>query len=134
MERPEQASRHSFEPGVESSDSSFGLSRFSATANVSRPGRSPARSVSFMRFTAGLLPALVGVACCSAAAATQVMATQAAASARLAQIQNFIEPRFKVFFSLGPQTEAIHGQSFLHGAHPAHEFLNILSRFLLIFA
>src|SRR5258708_815546 len=129
MERPEQASRHSFEPGVESSDSSFGLRRFSATANVSRPGRSPARSVSFMRFTAGLLPALVGVACCSAAAATQ-----AAASARLAQIQNFIEPRFKVFFSLGPQAEAIHGQSFLHGAHPAHEFLDILSRFLLIFA
>src|SRR5579864_1161138 len=128
IERPEQSSRHSLDPEFGSSERLLPLNRFSATAKVSRPGLKPASKVSLLWRTAAC-PAPGGEI--RARAAT---AEPAAANARLAHSQNFIEPRFKVFLSLGPQSETLHGQGLLHCAHPAHEFLDILSRFLLIFA
>src|SRR5580704_14009559 len=97
------------------------LNRFSATAKASRPGRNPASSVSLIWRTA-LCPAPGGETRFPAAAATLATATT-----KLAHSQNFIEPRFKVFLSLGPQPKPLHGQGFLHRAHPGHEFLDILS-------
>src|SRR5579872_6487090 len=128
IERPEQSSRHSLDPEFGSSERLLPLNRFSATANVSRPGLRPASRVSLV----------CRIATCPAPGveirAPAATAGFAPAIARLAHSQNFIEPRFKVFLSLGPQSKTLHGQGFLHGAHPAHEFLDILSRFLLIFA
>jgi hypothetical protein len=47
IERPEQSSRHSLIPDTWLPERVFDLNRFSATANVSRPGRNPASNVSF---------------------------------------------------------------------------------------
>src|SRR5580704_15030548 len=127
IERPEQSSRHSLVLEFGSSIRFLDLKRFSATVKVSRPGRNPASCVSLV-WRIALCPALRGMIRARAAAAAL-----AVASARLAHSQNFIEPRFKVFLSFRPQSEALHGHSLLRRAHPAHEFLYILSCFLLIF-
>src|ERR1019366_5807972 len=131
MARPEQPSRHSL-----ASESWFvarflALNLFSATAKVSRPGRSPASRVSFARCA----PACAALRDSNGAPGAGELAEKpGAARVTLTHSQNFIEPRFKVVFSLGPQANTLHGHGFFHRAHPAHQFLDILSRFLLIFA
>src|SRR5271165_5036907 len=94
IDRPEQASRHSLDPELDSSERSLGLKRFSATAKVSRPGRNPASSVSFLWCNSGNFtgPAL-GDESCFCVGGAAAAGAHAAASARLAQIHNFIEPR-----------------------------------------
>src|ERR1700730_18279642 len=93
------------------------LKRFSATAKVSRPGRSPASKVSL----AGCAPAFAAVCELDCAVGAEVLVCGArTTSARLRHSQNLIEPGFKVFLPLGPQPDALHGHGFLHHAHPTH--------------
>src|SRR5467141_4393856 len=129
MERPEQSSRHSLIPESWPSARFFDLNRFSATANVSRPGRSPASNVSFTpRRTVvcgAPVEAFCGVTCAD---------RPCTARTKLTNNQNFIQTRLKVFLSLGPQANSLNRQSFLRQAHPRHQLLDILPRFLLIFA
>src|SRR5258707_5344583 len=132
IERPEQSSRHSLipepipEPGL--SPTVFVLNRFSATATLSRPGRNPASNVSFTRWTAGC--GTVAAAFCAATCAEPACV----ARSRLAHSQDFIQTRFKVFLTLRPQADFFNGKRFLFRTHPPHQLLDILPRFLLIFA
>src|ERR1700692_306044 len=128
MERPEHSSRHSLIPAPWLSARFFNLNLFSATAKVSRPGRSPASNVSFTP------RALLGRAAAGAFCGATCAVRPGVARSRLTHSQNFIQTRFKVFLSFGPQTHSIDRQSFLHRAHPGHQHLDILPRFLLIFA
>src|SRR5882762_8742177 len=125
MERPEQSSRHSLIPESWLSARFFNLNRFSATANVSRPGRSPASKVSFTprRAVACGAPA---EAFCGATCAERLGIVKS----RLTHSQDFIQTRFKVFLSLGPQANSPNRQSFLRQTHPRHQLLDILPRFL----
>src|SRR6266550_9171998 len=129
MERPEQSSRHSLIPDSWLSARLFNLNRFSAIANVSRPGRRPASNVSFTPRRTVVCGASVGAFCgvtCADRPCT--------ARTRLTHSQDFIQTRLKVFLSLGPQANSRYWQSFLHQAQPRHQLLDILPRFLLIFA
>src|SRR3974390_1595836 len=116
MERPEQSSRHSRAPEFVSSETALPLNFFSATVNVSRPGRNPASIVSFPGCSP-LCPAAAG-----GIRATVAAAALAPTARRLAHSQNFIEPRFKVFLSLGPQPKTLDGKGILHRAHPTPQF------------
>src|SRR5882672_2314216 len=127
MERPEQSSRHSLISESWLSARFFNLNRFSATANVSRPGRSPASNVSFTPrrplVCGGPVEAFCGATCAGRPCTVK---------SRLTHSQDFIQTRFKVFLSLGPQANSPNRQSFLRQAHPRHQLLDILPCFLLI--
>src|SRR5690242_16375737 len=128
IERPEQSSRHSLIPELWLSPTVFDLKRFSAAARVSRPGRKPASSVSLTRCTAVCGAAeevFWGAVCAEPACVT---------ASRLAHSQDLIQTRFKIFLSLGPQAQTLDRQSFFSRTHPPHQLLDILPRFLLIFA
>src|SRR6185437_3343267 len=84
------------------------LYRFSAAESESWPGRSPASVNSLARFAAA-------VSLCAAAANAHNV-TQIAA---LVHSENFVQPRLKVFFPLGPQFILGDRQCLLHGTHPS---------------
>src|ERR1700716_2884146 len=128
MERPEHSSRHSLVPASCFPAGFFDLNRFSATAMVSRPGRSPASSVSFTRRS------VLGVALADVFCGDTCAECPGVTSSRLTHSQYFIQPRFKIFFSLGPQANLLNRNSLLRRAHPGHQFLDILPRFFMIFA
>ena len=50
---------------------------------------------------------------------------------RLTHSQDFIQTRLKIFLPLGPQANSLNRHSILYGAHPGHQLLDILARFLV---
>src|ERR1700677_4748157 len=89
MARPEQASRHSLIPVLSSAARFLALNLFSATAKVSRPGRSPASRVSFARRApacSALLDSRVAPRAGALAEKTRII------RATLTQGQDLIEP------------------------------------------